>query len=81
VALVVALWSRRAPSATWTSLFEPVARLRGRIDHLVLPRDDGGQEFLLLGFRHVEVVERAVDLRADLVELFGRDVKVLVGLA
>jgi hypothetical protein len=23
VALVVALWSRRAPSATWTSFFEP----------------------------------------------------------
>jgi hypothetical protein len=81
VALVVALWSRRAPSATWTSLFEPRREVTGRIDHLVLPRDDGGQAFLLLGLRHVEVVERAVDLRADLVELFGRDVKVLVGLA
>jgi len=37
------------------------------------------QDFLLFALRHVEVVQRAGDLHADLVELFGRDVQLLVG--
>jgi hypothetical protein len=58
-----------------------VASLRGRIDHLILPRDDGRQDLLLFALRHLEVVERAGDLRSDLVELRGRDVQILMRFA
>ena len=46
-----------------------------RIDHLVLPSDDGRQDFLLLALVHIQVVERTADLRSDPVELLGRDVE------
>jgi hypothetical protein len=50
-----------------------------RIDHLGVPGHDGGQEPLLFGLRHTEVVKRAGDLHSDLVELLRRDVQILVG--
>jgi hypothetical protein len=54
--------------------------LPGRVDHLVLLRNDGGQHLLLLSLLYLEVVERAGDLGSDLVELLRRDVEVLMGL-
>jgi hypothetical protein len=61
----------------------PAARrlLPGGPDHLALPRDDRRENLLLLALRHFEVVERAADLRSDLVELGGGDLQILVGLA
>jgi hypothetical protein len=46
-----------------------IADLPGRIHHLGLPCDDGGQDLLLLAIRHTEVVERTSYLRSDLVVL------------
>ncbi len=55
--------------------------LTGRVDHFGLPRSYGGQHFLPFPLRHVKILERAVDLRPDIIELFRGDVKMLVGLA
>jgi hypothetical protein len=52
-----------------------------RVDHFVLSLDDGIQDFLFLAIGDVEVVQGAGDLGPDLIELFGRDVKLLVGLS
>jgi hypothetical protein len=41
-----------------------------RIDHVGLLRDDRRQDFLLFALRYIEVVERAGNLRSNLVELF-----------
>jgi hypothetical protein len=38
----------------------------------------GGQEFVLLSLRHTEMIEREADFLSYPVELFGRDVQVLV---
>src|SRR6266568_5785201 len=48
------------------------------VDHLGLPCDDGGQDFLLFALRYVEVVQCSGDLCSNLVELFGRDVEVFM---
>jgi hypothetical protein len=43
-------------------------------------RREGRQDFLLLTRRDPEVIERASQLRRDLVELLGGDVEVAMGL-
>ena len=48
------------------------------VDHLGLPCDYGGQDFLLFALRHVEVVQCFGNLCSNLVELFGRDVEVFM---
>ncbi len=55
--------------------------LLSEVDHLGLPRGYGGHHILPFPLRHVKILERAVDLSPDLVELFGGDVEMLVGLA
>jgi hypothetical protein len=49
------------------------------VDHLVLPSDDGRQDFLLFALRHIQIVQRAANLSSDLVELLGRNVEILMG--
>src|SRR6266487_1303553 len=48
------------------------------VDHLGLPCDYGGQDFLLFTLRHVEVVQCSSDFCSNLVELFGCDVEVFM---
>src|SRR6266567_4071863 len=48
------------------------------VDHLGLPCNYGGQDFLLFALRHAEVVQCSGDLCSNLVELFGRDVELFM---
>jgi len=73
----------KSTASTCAKLTQPTRRAssRGRVDHLVLPCDDRGQDLGLLALPDIEVVKRARDLRSDLVELLGGDVEILVGFS
>src|SRR5215218_4149584 len=54
------------------------ALLVWRRHHLIHAGHVGRHELLLFPLRHLEVIERAYDLRADLLELGSREVEVLM---
>src|SRR6266568_4861000 len=53
----------------------------GTSRHLALPSVEGGYSFPLLTLGHAEVIKGAAELRRDLVEHFGRNLQVEVGVA
>ena len=53
----------------------------GTSRHFVLPPVEGSQDFLLLTLGHAEVIKRAAKLRSDLVERFGWNLQVEMGVA
>ena len=53
----------------------------GPSGNLALPSVEGGYGFPLLTLGHAEVIKGAAELRRDLVEHFGRNLQVEVGVA
>ena len=67
-------------SLEWSAGWSLSGRSHRSLGHLPLVRREGRQDFILLTRRDPEVIERASQLRRNLVELLGGDVEVAMGL-